>query len=142
MTLVDANLLLYAKVADFDQHETARSWLDRSLGGNRRVGLPWESLVAFVRLVTNPRVFPRPLDPPMAMAQVGEWLSRPAAWVPRPVDAHHEILSELLALAGTGGDLVADAHLAAIAVGNGLSVSSADTDFARFPGLSWENPLR
>ncbi|HEX6237553.1 MAG TPA: type II toxin-antitoxin system VapC family toxin [Acidimicrobiales bacterium] len=141
MILVDTNLLVYAHVEDFEEHEAARTWLDERLGGTAKVGLPWESLTAYVRLVTNPRVFPRPLAAPDAMAQVREWLSRPAAWCPAPTERHADILAELLSVDGVRADLVPDAHLAAIAVGHGLTVMSNDTDFARFPTVRWENPL-
>lgn len=141
MILVDANLLVYAHVADFDQHETARDWLDERLAGTAKVGLPWDSLVAYVRLVTNPRVFPHPLPTVEAAAQVQEWLERPAAWTPGPTEHHAELLTGLLAVDGVRADLVPDAHLAAIAIGHGLTLMSNDTDFARFPGLAWENPL-
>jgi toxin-antitoxin system PIN domain toxin len=141
MILVDANLLVYAHVADFDEHEIARDWLDAQLDGTTRAGLPWESLSAYLRLVTNPRVFPRPLSGADALGQVQDWLSRPAAWVPAPTERHADILGELLALDGSRADLVPDAHLAAIAIGHGLTVMSNDGDFARFPGVRWENPL-
>lgn len=141
MILVDANLLVYAQVADLDQHEVARRWLDERLAGTARVGLPWESLVTYLRLVTNPRVFPAPLSGAAAMAQVVEWLGRPAAWVPGPTEDHSGLLSGLLAIDGVRADLVLDAHLGAIAIGHGLTLMSNDSDFARFPGLRWESPL-
>jgi uncharacterized protein len=139
--LVDANLLVYAHVADFPEHDTARVWLDRQLVGPARVGLPWESLVTFLRLVTNPRVFPNPLGAPEAMAQVKAWLSNPSVWCPGPTERHAELLASLLNSPAVRADLVPDAHLAAIAVGHGLTLMSNDGDFARFPGLRWENPL-
>jgi toxin-antitoxin system PIN domain toxin len=139
--LVDANLLVYAQVEDFEQHEFARAWLDERLDGTAKVGLAWESLIAYLRLETNPRVFPSPLAAPQATAQVRDWLSRPAAWTPGPTDRHAAILADLLAIDGMRADLVPDAHLAAIAVGHGLTLMSTDGDFARFAGLRWENPL-
>lgn len=141
MILVDANLLVYAQVEDFGQHARARDWLDARLSGTAKVGLPWESLVAYMRLVTNPRVFPTPLPPGDAMAQVENWLGRPAAWTPAATDRHHAILAELVAVDGVRANLVHDAHLAAIAIGHGLTLMSNDGDFAQFPGLRWENPL-
>ena len=57
MILVDANLLVYAHVGSFPQHERARAWLDEQLNRPGPVGLPWPSLLAFLRLVSNPRVF-------------------------------------------------------------------------------------
>jgi toxin-antitoxin system PIN domain toxin len=139
--LVDANLLVYAHVEDFEQHETCRAWLDDRLAGTAKVGLPWESLTAYLRLVTNPRVFPEPLATAEAMAQVRDWLSRPAAWTPGPTERHADLLADLLSVPGVRADLVPDAHLAAIALGHGLTLMSNDTDFARFPDLRWENPL-
>jgi uncharacterized protein len=139
--LVDANLLVYAYVADFPEHDAGRQWLDSRLAGPIRVGLPWESLVAFMRLVTNPREFPRPARAPEAMAQVTAWLSHPVVWYPTVTENHAELLIGLLRSPGMRADLVPDAHLAAIAIGHGLVLMSNDGDFARFPGLRWENPL-
>jgi toxin-antitoxin system PIN domain toxin len=139
--LVDANLLVYAQVEDFEHHARARDWLDERLGGTAKVGLPWESLTAYMRLVTNPRIFPSPLPSTDAMAQVQDWLARPAAWTPGPTERHADILSELVAIDGVRADLVPDAHLAALAIGHGLTLMSNDSDFARFANLRWENPL-
>ncbi|MBO0689808.1 MAG: PIN domain-containing protein, partial [Candidatus Dormibacteraeota bacterium] len=105
-----------------------------------RVGLPWESLLGFVRLVTNPRVFPRPESIGDAWAQVDAWLTAPLAWVPTATDQHHQVLARLLPVA-TKAALVPDAHLAAIAIEHGIELASSDGDFARFPGLRWINPL-
>jgi toxin-antitoxin system PIN domain toxin len=139
--LVDANLLLYAKVRDFPQHEAARTWLDRRLSENAPVGFPWASLLAFVRLVTNPRVFHQPLTIPAAWQQVEAWLNRPAAWIPAPTERHRDILGQLVQASVDTSDLVSDAHIAALAIEHGLTLCSADRDFARFPDLRWENPL-
>jgi toxin-antitoxin system PIN domain toxin len=138
--LVDANLLLYAHVADFSQHTAARAWLDDRLRGPARVGLPWPSLLAFVRLVSNPRVFPNAEPAVNAWAQVQDWLDAPTAWVPAPAERHRTILTALMP-AVSGPNLVPDAHLAALAIEHGLTLMSTDGDFARFPGLRWENPL-
>ena len=91
--------------------------------------------------MTNPRVFPQPLPAPAAMAQVRDWLSRPAAWAPGPTERHTDLLADLLSIDGIRADLVPDAHLAAIALGHGLTLMSNDSDVARFPALRWENPL-
>ena len=140
MIIVEANLLLYAHVADFAQHPAARDWLDERLQGPGRVGLPWPSLLGFVRIVSNPRVFPRAESPIEAWRQVEDWLDAEAAWVPTPTDRHREVLSALLP-ALSGPNLVPDAHLAALAIEHGLVLMSTDGDFARFPGLRWEDPL-
>lgn len=141
MILVDANLLVYAYVSGFPEHGPAREWLDERLSGPDRVGLPWQSLLAFLRLTTNPRVFERPAPLARAWRQVEEWLDCEPAWIPLPTARHRRVLASLLAAAGPGGNLVPDAHLAALALEHGLAVASTDGDFARFPGVRWQNPL-
>ena len=140
MILVDANLLAYAHAADVPEHRPAREWLDARLGGSARVGLPWASLTAFLRLVTNPRVFPHPASSRDAFDVVRAWLSAPVAWIPQPTERHADVLGALLA-PDVRGDLIPDAHLAALAIEHGLVLASCDGDFARFPGLRWEHPL-
>jgi hypothetical protein len=141
LILVDANILVYARVNSLPQHEAARDWLDRQLSGSYRIGFPWASLLAFLRLVTNSRIFERPDTMDGAWNQVRAWLTCEAAWVPAPTENHTEVLGRLLALPGVRGNLVPDAHLAALAIEHGLTVCSTDGDFARFPGLSWRDPL-
>lgn len=141
MILVDANLLVYAHVRSFHQHERARDWLDAQLSRGTPVGLPWPSLLAFLRLVTNPRVFQEPEPIAQAWGQVGAWLGAESAWIPQATDRHAGVLGGLLAGAGAHANLVPDAHLAALAIEHGLQLCSADGDFARFPGLRWSNPL-
>lgn len=141
MILVDANLLVYAHVASLSQHERARAWLDGRLAGAAPVGLPWESLLAFVRLVSNPRVFERPLTVAEGWAQVESWLSCPSAWIPEPTERHADLLGGLLKAPGLRANHVPDAHLAALALEHGLAVCSTDGDFARFAGVRWENPI-
>ncbi len=141
MTLVDANLLIYAHVASLPQHERAREWLDGQLNGAAPVGLPWPSLLAFLRLVTNPRVFEQPEPIASAWNQVMAWLDCETAWIPQPGEKHAELLGELLAKSGSHGNIVPDAHLAALALEHGLTLYSTDGDFARFPRLHWMNPL-
>lgn len=142
MILVDANLLIYAHVNAFSQHEPARRWLDGRLTDAARVGLPWASLVAFLRLVTNPRVFERPEPTADAWRQVLAWLDCENTWIPQPTDRHRDVLGSLLADPSVQANLVPDAHLAALAIEHGLILHSTDGDFARFPGLRWENPIR
>jgi toxin-antitoxin system PIN domain toxin len=138
--LVDVNLLVYAGMMDMPEHERAHSWLDAHLSGTERVGLPWESLNAFVRLTIDPRVFPRPDSVEGAWSTVRAWLQLPVVWVPSPTDSHQEILGEMIKHVSSPSG-IADAHLAALAICHGLTLMSADSDFARFPNLRWENPL-
>jgi toxin-antitoxin system PIN domain toxin len=139
--LVDANILVYAHVDTFAEHAAARDWLDAQLSGVAPVGLPWESLLAFLRLVTNPRVFERPEPVAAAWRQVRSWLACEPVWTPQATERHPEMMDAFLALPGLHANLVPDAHLAALAVEHGLTLCSADGDFARFPGVRWLNPL-
>lgn len=139
--LVDANVLLYASLEDFPQHEAAREWLDTRLNGPRRVGLPWPALLAFVRITTNARLFTSPLSTQAAWGQVRGWLSCRCVWIPAPGERHAEILGDLLVASKATGNLVPDAHLAALALEHGLTLYSTDWDFAAFTGLSWIDPL-
>jgi hypothetical protein len=139
--LVDANLLLYAANQAAPEHQLARAWLDDQLSGMARVGLPWPSLLAFLRLVTNASVVRRPVTPSAAWRQVEEWVACDTVWIPVPGARHAEILGNLLKRPLMTSRLVPDAHLAAIAIEHGLTVCSTDGDFAKFPGLPWKNPL-
>ena len=141
MILVDVNLLLYAHVASFQQHTAAREWLNSQIRDQIRVGLPWTSLLAFLRLATNPRVFSQPEPIERAWAQVEKWLSWPSTWIPQPGQDHQRILAGLLA-PGVTGNLIPDAHLAALALEHGLTVCSCDSGFAKFDGVRWIDPLR
>jgi len=139
--LVDANILVFAVNESAPEHEAARAWLESALNGTRRVGLPWESLTAFVRLATNPRVVPRPLAGMDAWSFVEDWLAAPVAWVPVATERHAAVLGDLVRRYRSSAKLVPDAHLAALALEHGAEVISADTDFARFTELRWRNPL-
>ena len=141
MILVDANLLIYAKITSFSQHQAARNWLDHQLNGAAPVGIAWVTLVAFLRIATNPRVSDRPLSMADAWRQVQDWLGCDPVWPTGPTERHQDILGKFLELPGVHGNLVPDAHLAALAVEHGLTLCSTDGDFARFPGLRWLNPL-
>lgn len=140
--LVDANLLIYAHDSSSGQHEAARSWLEEQLNGPRRVGIPWPSILAFLRLTTNPRVSDRPATPTEAWAHVDSWFGSPSAWIPQPTARHADVLRTLVTDQGLTAALISDAHLAALAIEHGLELCSADSDFARFPDLRWRNPLR
>jgi toxin-antitoxin system PIN domain toxin len=139
--LVDANILIYAHVETFSQHRAALDWLDRTINDVARVGLPWNSLLAFLRVSTNPRMLPRPAPMAVALNQVSLWLACDSVWIPQPTLRHAEVLATLLSTSGAYGNLVSDAHLAALAIEHGLTLCSTDGDFARFPGLRYLNPL-
>jgi toxin-antitoxin system PIN domain toxin len=139
--LIDANLLIHARNSGSAQHHQAVQWLESALNGNRRVGLPWVSLHAFLRISTNPRVFTRPLPSDLATEQVRAWLGSPMAWIPEPTTKHAEVLATIVRDNHVTGPLVTDAVLASIALEHGLTVYSTDADFARFSEIRWRNPL-
>jgi uncharacterized protein len=139
--LVDLNILLYVVNEDSHHHRAALDWWNAAMNGDETIGLPWVVLLGFLRFSTNPRVFARPLDVDDAIAKVNTWLSRENVRVPRESDNHWEILRSLISEAGTAGNLTTDAHLAALAIGHAAVLVSFDSDFGRFKGLRWENPL-
>lgn len=141
MILVDANLLLYAANRSAPEHELARVWLDEQLSGTTQVGVPWASLLAFVRLASHPLVMRHPVSPSAAWKQVAEWLSAGPAWIPVPTEQHTSLVAGYVQEPWMTSRLVPDAHLAALAVEHGLTLCSTDGDFARFRGLTWYNPL-
>jgi len=141
MRIVDLNVLLYAVNADAAQHSILREWWEKAVNDEEIVGLAWVVLLGFLRLATNPRVFPRPLAPDAAAAKLDAWLALENVRVVREKDNHWQTLKSLLGGAGTAGNLTTDAHLAALAQCHDAVLVSCDTDFSRFKGLRWENPL-
>jgi toxin-antitoxin system PIN domain toxin len=139
--LVDANLLLYAVHRQSPFHAAAREWLEGQLSGSRRVALAWQSLGSFLRIATHARIFERPLAPADAWGRVTEWLEAGVTWVPEQGERHASILGDLIVRHNVTGTLVPDAQLAALALEHGLTIYSADSDFARFPEVEWRNPV-
>lgn len=132
MKIVDANVLLYSTNTASTHHVAAHRWLAAALSGTEAVGFPWVSLLAFIRLSTNPRVFPSPLSVSSAWDLVDSWLGQPSATIVAPTTRHPALLRGLLEQAGTAANLTTDAHLAALAIEHGAEVVSFDRDFARF----------
>lgn len=141
MILVDANLLLYAEDSLSEHHAAARTWWDGQLSGSAPVGLCWLVLVAFIRIGTNARIHRRPLTLKEAVARVQSWLDQPCVRLVEPTEKHWEILQKMLRAGNATANLVSDAHLAALAVEHNCVLHSTDTDFARFHGLKWKNPI-
>ncbi|MDT5348944.1 MAG: uncharacterized protein QOH91_2231 [Mycobacterium sp.] len=139
--IVDANVLLYAVDSGSAFHEPAKDWLEKALNGPTRVGLPWASLTAFQRIATHPRASATPLSPRQAWSYVADWLAADRSWIPMPTDRHAGVLQRLIIDGDLRGNLVIDAHLAALAIEHGVGICSADTDFARFTELIWVNPI-
>jgi toxin-antitoxin system PIN domain toxin len=139
--LLDVNLLLYATFDHALQHRAIRAWLDEQLSGSTRVGLPWASLLGFLRISTNSRMVKQPLTMTAAWQQVSNWRACEPVWHPQPTERHADVLGNLLSQPGVFGNLVPDADLAALAIEHGLTLCSTDGDFARFRELKWLNPL-
>lgn len=141
MTLVDANVLLYAYHRRAPQHERCRAWVESEFSSGAAVRLPWATIVAFLRISTSPRVFERPLTIAEAEGTVASWLSLPSVSPIDPGERYWDVLRDLLHRAQVTGPLVTDAALAALAIEHGATVCTTDRDFARFPGLRTVNPL-
>ena len=141
MILPDINLLVYAYNLHAPRHAEAKAWWEELLNGPGSVGIPWAVVCGFVRLMTHPAVLVNPLDASRAIRHVRSWFDQPTVEVLDPGPRHLEILERLLDAAGVAANLTTDAHLAAIAIEHQCELHSSDTDFARFPGLRWRDPL-
>ncbi len=141
MILVDTNILLYAEDSRSEHHQRARTWWDEQLSGSAPVCLCWPVLTAFIRIGTNPRLHRRPLTIKEAVDRVESWLDQPCVRIIHPTEQHWTILQRVLRDGNASANLVSDAHLAALAVEHNCQFFSTDADFARFPGLNWNNPL-
>lgn len=140
MKLVDANVLIYAVNASSRQHVASRTWVDRALSGGETVAIPWICLVAFLRLTTKPGLSERPLSVSQATDVTDAWISRPNVITPEPGIGHLRRLGDALEATGTGGNLVNDAHLAALSIQLRATVVTFDNDFGRFPEVRWMRP--
>ena len=139
--LVDANILLYAVDETSPFHTASKSWLEAALNGSRRIALPWQSLLGFLRVATNPRALENPLSPDEAWGFIEDWLGAPCSWIPQPATGYGTILGRLVRDLRLSGNLIPDAALAALCIEHGLAIVSADSDFARFGELTWINPV-
>lgn len=140
MKLVDTNILLYAVDSTADHHDQARSWLEAQISSGSRLLFPWLVLVAFVRLTTGRAAMTNPLTAEQAVLLIEEWLKPAGSIVPTPSPDHLARWRALIEATGAGGNIVNDAHLAALALEYDAAVVSFDNDFSRFPGVRWEQP--
>lgn len=141
MIVPDLNLIVYAHNADAPDHAAARAWWEGLLNGDEPVAIPWVIALGFVRLMTHRSVLVMPMQPQVAVAHVRTWFARPNVEHLEPGSQHLDVLDRLLSAVGTAGNLTTDAHLAALAIEHQCELHSNDTDFSRFPGLRWRNPL-
>lgn len=141
MILPDINLLIHAYNSQSPVHPAARAWWESCLTEERPVLLAWVVVLGFLRLSTHQQIAAHPLSVGQACALVRSWLARPQVALVHPGEHHLEILFGLLDTLGKGGNWTTDAHLASLALENNAELQSTDSDFARFPGLNWRNPL-
>jgi uncharacterized protein len=138
--LLDANVLLYAYDSTSTQHSACRAWLDSAFNGGETVALPWQTLLAFMRIATNPRAVRHPLSGSDACAIVCTWLERPNVVVLSAGERFWEIFQLQVLEAQVTGPLVTDAALAALALEHGATLCSTDRDFRRFKNLRLLDP--
>jgi hypothetical protein len=141
MTILDANILLYAYDKDSPRHAEAARWIERLFGDSETIGIPWQTIWAFLRIRTNPRLIANPVSPVESFELVREWLALPGVVTVQPGPLHAELLERLVIEHRASGALVSDAVLAALAMEHGAVLASTDRDFSRFPDLRWVNPL-
>jgi uncharacterized protein len=139
--LLDANVLLYSVDRSSRHYVPCADWVRNAFVGPRRIGLPWQTLGAFLRIATHPRVFSRPLSSGEAWSHVVNWLTAPNCWIPEASERTARILGKLINELDVRGNLVTDAQLAALAIEHGVPLVSVDSDFARFTDIRWINPL-
>ena len=141
MIIPDVSVLIHAYNSDSPQHAAARAWWEETLAGPRPVGMAWVVLLGFIRIITNRGIFDNPMRASEATRRVEAWLAHTRVLIVTPGDRHGKVLFRLLNQLGVAGNLTTDAHLAALAIEYQAEVASTDTDFARFKGLRWYNPL-
>ncbi len=141
MIAIDANLLLYASDTSAADHQASRRWLETTLSSEEPIGIPWASVLAFLRVGTNPRIRRNAFSLEEAIDIASGWFERPTVTLLSPGERHWDILREMMTKGQARGPLVTDAHLAALAIEHGAALATTDRDFARFPGLKFFNPL-
>ena len=142
MILPDINVLVYAYDQSSKHHGQAREWWESQLNGLQLIALSWVTLLGFIRLLTNPRIFANPYSPAEVLAIVRTWLEQPHVKIVHPAEGHFARLAALIEQIGCAGNLTTDAHLATLAIERGLILHTTDADFSRFSGLKWRNPLQ
>lgn len=141
MVVPDVNLLVYAYNTESPQHAAARRWWEGCLSGNEPVGLTWTVMLGFARVVSNRRAVAEPMAVEEALAECRRWLGRSNTRILAPGPSHLDVLEHLLRGPAISSSLVTDAHLAALAIEHQAELHSNDSDFARFSGLRWRNPV-
>ena len=142
MIVLDVNLLLYAYDDTSAHNSAARAWLKKAFSGPELIGLPWQTIWAFLRLSTNSRIFTNSISMEMAISIVQQWMEQKQVRLLVPGERHWSIFQQMLVEGQVRGPLATDAELAALTIEYGGVLHTTDRDFARFQGLRWVNPLQ
>jgi len=139
--ILDANIFLYAYDSNSEKHAEARAWVEKLLSEGGLVGIPWQTAYAFLRVVTHPKLPAPRFSMAEAAGIVDDWHAQPNVRFLGPGEQHWNVLRRMLLDGQARGPLVTDAQLAALTIEHGGELNTTDRDFARFPGLRWNNPL-
>jgi uncharacterized protein len=139
--VLDANLLIYSYNRGSSHHAGARAWLERTMSSVEVVGLPWQAVSAFLRVMTNPKLPAERFALEQAARIVDLWLAHPNVQVLTPGVGYWPLFRRMVIEGRAAGPRVIDAEIAALTMEYGGVLHTADRDFARFPGLRWKNPL-
>ena len=141
MRAVDTNILVYSEIVSSQHHRIARAILVELAEGAAPWAIPWPCLYEFLRVVTHPRVFSPPVPSAIALADLAQILTSPSLVLLAETDRHPELLQEVVRQSGATGNLMHDAHIAALCLEHGVGeLITGDRDFARF-AIRTSNPF-
>lgn len=139
---IDVNILLYASDADSPMHDRAAAFLRRCVSGREVLCLAWISVISYLRMATHPTIFRRPLLHEQAARNIEALLSIPHCRVLGEDEGFWARYREVTRDVPTRGNLVPDAHLAALLSQHGiLTLFTHDRDFRKFTFLDVKDPL-
>jgi uncharacterized protein len=141
MIVLDANILLYAYDVDSPRYQAASTYLEKVLSAPDPVGIPLQSISAFLRISTQKGALRAPYTVQEAVAFVEEWIALPQVRLLTGGDRYWAILKRMLLEGHASGRSVTDAEIAAVTIEYGGELQTNDRGFARYPGLRWNNPL-
>lgn len=142
MQAIDTNILIYAEVESSPHHGAAIEILRQLAEGALPWAIPWPCLYEFLRVVTHPRVFHPPVPLKVALEDLKQILASPSLSLLSETGRHTSLLEQVLRQSAATGNLVHDAHIAALCLEHGVSeIITGDRDLTRFEGLKVVNPF-
>ena len=139
---IDVNLLLYASDRSSDRYEPARRFVESCAAGPEILCLAWPTLMSYLRIATHPRVFAAPLSPDEAIGNVAALLELPHVRAVSELDGFLDAYRRVAGDMAVRGNLVPDAHLAAILFQHGVrTLYSNDRDFRKFESIDLRDPF-